>query len=201
MSQIKVELLDWMGDDLDVVNAARTKTHTRILEAVARGYTVDEDGNLYGPKGKLAVKKYGKQRYPTFSTNWGGFVFGVPAHMFAAYIFYGHESFKENVVVRHLNANTTDISRLNIVLGTHSENNLDKSPETRSAAAKKGRESQGKRPMNAKLNDDQVSEIREFYEALGGKKAANGVVKRLCEKMGVSRTVLTKIKNGEYYVS
>ena len=197
---MKVEYVDHLGGDVNVVNAARTKTHTRILEAVARGYSVKENGELHGPKGRLSVKTYGKQRYPTFSTNWGGYVFGVPVHMFAAYVFYGEEVFKEGAVVRHLNADTTDITRVNIVLGTHSENNLDKSPETRSAAAKKARESQGKRPMNAKLNDEQVSEIREFYKALGGKKAANGIVKRLCEKMGVSRTVLTKIKNGEYYV-
>lgn len=176
-----------------------TKTQKRIIEAVSRGYSVTEDGKLFGPKGEIKVALHGSQRYPTFSTNWG-YVFGIPVHQFAAYIFYGEAAFEGGIVVRHLNANTLDFSKENIVLGTHSENNLDKSPEVRSAAAKKARESQGKRPLNAKLTDEQVEFIKNFYSELNGKKAPNGVVKDLCKTFNVSRTVLCKIKNGEYYV-
>lgn len=198
---IKVELVDSMGSDLNVVNAARTKTHERILEAVERGYTVNEQGEFFGPKGKLTIKKSGKQRYPTFSTNWGGFVFGIPAHIFAAYVFYGDDAFQEGIVVRHLNADTEDLSKNNIVLGTHSENNLDKPSEARSRAAKKARAAQGKTPTNAKLTQDQVQEVIDFYEGLEGKKAGNGLVAALANKLGVSRTVLQNIKNGESYVT
>ncbi len=177
-----------------------TKTQVRILEAVERGYTISECGSLYGIKGILKIKLCGKQRYPTFSTNWGGFVFGVPVHLFAAYVFYGEKAFEKGVVVRHLNANTLDCSKENIVLGTPSENELDKPSYIRKRSATIARASQGKRPINAKLTDSEVAEIREFYNELAGTKAPNGVVKDLCIKYGVSRTVLCKIKNGEYYV-
>lgn len=34
---------------------------------------------------------------------------------------------------------------------------------------------------------------------LAGRKAPNGVISAIADKLGVSRTVLFKIKNGEYY--
>ena len=177
-----------------------TKTQLRILEAIERGYFMTSCGKLLGVKGEVSFKLYGNQRYPTFSTNWGGFVFGVPVHMFAAYCFYGEKSFKKGVVVRHKDANTLNCSLENIKLGTPSENELDKPKDVRVRSAKIARASQGKRPCNAKLTDEQVEKIRSFYDALGGKKAPQGSVKRLCEELGVTRTVLCKIKNGEYYV-
>lgn len=178
----------------------RTKTHTRILEAVEKGYTVTEDGEFFGPKGKLSIRKSGKQRYPTFSTNWGGYVFGVPAHMFAAYIFYGEKCFEEGVVVRHLNADTEDLSKENILLGSYSDNEYDKSEEKRTEAAKKARAAQGKSSFSAKLSKEAVREIRDFYSKLAGKKAPNGSLKALAAKFGVSTTVIINVKNGVYYV-
>ncbi|MNX76562.1 hypothetical protein D3C86_1080740 [compost metagenome] len=177
---------------------ARTKTHKRILEAVERGYSVSEDGVFSGPKGVLTIRLSGNQRYPTFSTNWGG-VFGVPAHMFAAYIFYGDLSFSENLVVRHLDGDTENLSKSNIVLGTHSDNNLDKDPAVRISAAKKAREAQGVSSFSAKLSKEAVYEIREFYAKLDGKKAPQGSVRALCDKFGVTRTVIINVKNGVNY--
>lgn len=175
------------------------KTQQRIIEAVARGYRVD-GGKLIGPRGVLKVRRCGKQRYPTFSTNWSS-VFGVPVHQFAAYQYFGEASFKKDVVIRHLNADTEDFSEANLALGTHSENNLDKPKMARSAAASKARQAQGVLPPNAKLTKEEVQEIRDIYEALGGKKAPNGFTKALTVKYGVSRTVLTHIKNRKYYAS
>lgn len=176
----------------------RTKTHMRIIEAVDRGYSVSEDGEMFGPKGKIKVSLYGKQRYPTFSTNWGS-VFGIPVHMFAAYVFYGSLLFDKTKVVRHLNGLTLDFSKSNIVLGTPSENELDKDKETRVRSAKAGRASQGIRPSNSKLTDGQVREIKEFFNILQGRRAGQGDVISLALRMGVSSVVLYKIKNGEYY--
>ena len=182
------------------MSKARTKTHSRILEAVERGYTVNEHGEFFGPKGKLSIRKSGKQRYPTFSTNWGGYVFGVPAHMFAAYIFYGEECFEEGIVVRHLNADTEDLSKQNILLGSYSDNEHDKSSEKRSEVARKARAAQGKSSFSAKLTNEAVREIREFYSTLEGKKAPNGALKALADKYNVSPTVIINVKNGVYYV-
>lgn len=181
------------------MNEPRTKTHKRILEAIERGYFATECGKILGPKGVLSIKKSGKQRYPTFSTNWNG-VFGIPAHMFAAYVFYGDESFKKGIVVRHLNADTEDIRKENLALGTYSENENDKPNEVRSNSARAARAAQGYRSLNAKLSDEQVLEVLEFYKNLEGKKAPNGSVRALCEKLGVCNTVLYNIKKGASYV-
>ena len=198
---MKVELLDCMGNDSSVVNAAKNKTHKRIIEAKERGYSVTNDGRLFGPRGEIKVSLYGKQRYPTFSTNWGGFVYGLPIHVFAAYTFYGDDVFRKDLVIRHLNGNTLDFSKNNIVLGTYSENNLDKPKNTRIASAKKARASQGIRPSNAKLNEFQVKQIREIYSNRKGKKFPNGFVQQLCKKYGATRTTLSKIVKGDYYAS
>lgn len=173
------------------------KTQTRILEAVERGYSVVE-GKMYGPRGVLSTKLTGLQRYPTFSTNWSG-VFGVPVHLFAAYQYYGVAAFHPEQVVRHLNGDTLDFSKTNLVLGTASENNLDKTAEVRQAVARKARASQPISPGNSKLLPYQVVEIRCAYAQLTTKKAPNGFTKSLCATYGVSRTVIHKIITGKYY--
>jgi len=165
--------------------------------ALSKGYRVTEDGTLIGAKGKpLKVKIRGAQRYPTFSVNVGGLsesgVYGIPAHKFAAYVFYGEDVFKEGVVVRHLNGNTEDISKANIVLGTHSENNLDKDPEARRAAARKARAAQGSRPHNARFSQEQVEEIRERRKA-----GENGY--HLAEEFGVTPQAIYSIEKGRNY--
>ena len=173
------------------------KTQTKILEAVERGYSV-VGGKMYGPRGVLSIKLAGSQRYPTFSTNWQG-VFGVPVHLFAAYQYYGAAAFNPGQVVRHLNGDTLDFSKANLVLGTHSQNNLDKSAEVRQAAARKARASQPVTPGNSKLLPHQVAEIRAAYAQLTTKKAPNGFTQALCTNYGVSRTVINKIIQGKYY--
>lgn len=137
-----------------------------IRIAYERGYRVSEDGVLTSPYGnnlKLSISK--GQRYPTFSISkvpnvknkYG--VFGIPAHKFASYCFYGEQMFSFDCV-RHLNGNVLDISKNNLILGSHSENNLDKIKEVRVAAAKKARASQGLRPKNSKFSDDDIRSIR-----------------------------------------
>lgn len=176
-----------------------TKTQRRILEAVDRGYSVSEEGILTGPKGVLKVSKYGSQRYPTFSTNWGGYVYGVPSHHLAAYCFYGEHAFTPGLVVRHLDGDTLNLSKVNIVMGTHSQNNLDKPKKVRSAAARKARASQGRTPTNAKLTPSQAEAVRGFYRDLGGGKVPNGLASFLAGELGVSRKVLHNIKVGVSY--
>lgn len=178
-----------------------TLTQQRIIEAVSRGYSISIDGVLSGPKGVLSVRKYGKQRYPTFSTNWDKRVFGVPVHHFAAYYFYGAKAFEKGLVIRHLNGNTNDVSRDNIQLGSHSENNLDKPKDVRIRAAKQARLAQGKSPLNSKLTKEQVELVLSFYDSLGGKRAPNGSVSKLARSLGVSRTVLFRIKWKKSYAN
>lgn len=199
---MRVELVVATPDaDLLVVNAALSYTQNRIVESVERGYYVTEKGLVFGPKGPLQIKCYGKQRYPTYSTNWDNKVWGIPVHKLAAYCFYGDRSFAKGVVVRQLNADVLDVSRNNIVLGSYSDNEMDKPEELRKAAATTARRAQGYAAKNRKLTDTQAEQVKEFYKNLHGKKAPNGTVRALGERLGVSRTVLCKIKNEEYYAS
>lgn len=174
-------------------------TQQRVIESIARGYYVTEEGEVFGPKGKLSVKLYGAQRYPTYSTNWGGRVYGVPVHMLAAYCFYGIKAFNPDLVIRHLDGNTLNLSKRNIVLGTHSENNLDKPASVRRAAAVKARAAQGRAAKNRKLTDEQVALVKSMYKKYEGRKPPNGIVTNLAKELGVTRQTLHKIKTGEYY--
>ena len=184
---------------MEVDNVVRTKTQERIIEAYHRGYKVTVDGLIYGPKGNLSIRLYGKQRYPYFSTNWGGKVYGIPMHQFAAYCFYGEKFFDKSMVVRHLNGNTLDISKDNITLGTYSQNEMDKPRHVRVRSAKAARKAQGVSSCRAKLSDEDVRYIRSQYKTLCGGKAPNGFTKSLCEKFGVSRTVINKVVRGKHY--
>ena len=90
-------------------------------------------------------------------------MYGIPAHWLAAYYYYGAEALRKGVVIRHLNGDTLDISKKNLVLGTHSENNMDKPPEVRRRAAIAARKAQGYRAKNSYFTDPQVVKIREAH--------------------------------------
>ena len=197
-----VGLIQHVGDDTTIVNSARTKAHIVTIEAYKRGYRVDNEGHFYNPnREKKTVKLYGAQKYPTCSITFEGKPRTILIHQFAAFCFYGSLLFNKTLVVRHLNGDVLDISKDNIILGTHSQNNLDKPIWKRIAAAKKGRNSQPIIPANRKLTDDQVKEIRIIYKNKGRKKFGHGFIKQLSEQYQVSKTVLHKISKGEYYES
>lgn len=188
------------GQDFSSVDLSTLSIKTRrCIESIERGYYVTEDGEVFGPRKKLKPDLLNNQGYPVYSTSWGGKVLQVAVHRLAAFCFYGTSVLDDGVVVRHLDGNKLNFKKSNIALGTVSDNEQDKNPEERKRVAKLARASQGFTPTNAKLTDEQVLEIREFYKNLGGKKAPMGSVKKMCEKYGVSRTVIVKIKNFQYY--
>ena len=181
------------------MNGRQNKTFDRLLEAIARGYYVTEDGRAYGPKGELKVQCYGAQKVPSFSTNWGKRVYGLPLHQLAAVCFYGEAAVRDAQAVRHLDANTLNLKKSNIALGTHKQNELDKPKEARIRVAVLARAAQGKAAKNRKLNEAQVERVRKFYAALGGRKAPNGSVTKLSSELGVSRNSLAHIRNNKNY--
>jgi len=133
-----------------------------IVMAYNDGFFVTDDGKLMSPTGKQrTVKCYGKQKYPTF-TPWKG-SYGISVHKFAAYCFFGKESFRKGIVVRHINGNTEDISKTNIKIGTSRDNALDKHPTIRSAAASVARNASLSAPGGSKLSADKAKEIRTKY--------------------------------------
>jgi len=173
--------------------------HQRLREAKDRGYYVTLCGLMYGPNGILKVSLSPKQKYPTFSTNWCGVVYGLPIHKFAGYLWYDEAALHKGIHVMHLNANTLDFSKANLRLGSASDNEMDKTKESRTRVAKIARGSQGFTSTNAKLTDDEVWYIRDAYSELGGRKAPNGFTSDLVEKFGVSKTVINKVVHRKYY--
>ena len=166
-------------------------TESKILEAIAKGYTISEMGVMYGPSGKeLCIKLSGTQRYPTFSINDNGKIFGIPVHQFAAYCFYGKKP--DKLVVRHLDGDTCNNSKDNLRYGTHSENNLDKPKETRVKAAKAANKAQTRHP-SLKLSDSQMDEIVDKYKEFYPRRAPDGVAVALASKFGINRNTVTQI--------
>lgn len=174
------------------MNLKETKTRYIIYLAYDKGYRISEDGTLYALKSTSKPKRYGKQKYPTFSVNIGNNKnYGIPFHMFASYCFYGDASFEEGIVVRHLDGDTENCSMKNIVLGTHSQNNMDKPKAIRIYAAKKARASQG-HPKNRKLAYLDAQEIRVLYK--------NGTkVSEIVEKYKISKVTCYSIIREEIY--
>lgn len=174
--------------------------HSTIKIAYKKGYRITYNGQFISYSGHgLKITCYGNQRYPSYAININGKYKSFPLHKFAAYCFYGNDAFTN--IVRHLNANTLDISRQNIVLGTHSDNEHDKPKTERIRVAKLARAAQGKHGLSCKLSKEQIQEIKLKYSLKGSGKAPNGFVVNLAKEYGVCRAVIFNIVKGKSYAS
>jgi hypothetical protein len=98
-----------------------------------RGYYVDKKGEVYNSNYlKLSLSKSGKG-YLSFNIrlNSGENSTRSFVHRLQAFQKFGEEIFKEGIVVRHLNGDSTDNSYDNIAIGTQSDNVLDVPKENR----------------------------------------------------------------------
>lgn len=126
-----------------------------IVAAVEKGYTIDDDGNVFSPHKKLKLFLAGKKwRYLFFAIRLDGMTVTIKVHRFQAYKKYGDEIFKEKIVVRHKNNIKTDNSWDNILIGTMSDNSFDNPKELRIEIARKAAF------KLRKFTDHQISEIR-----------------------------------------
>ena len=168
--------------------------HEYIELAYSRGYRMDElTGEIISSNGnRRAIKLYGKQRYPSFTITL--MVEGVKKsvsfalHKFAAYCYYGSAALHS--VVRHLDANTLNLTRANIALGTNSDNELDKPKTVRVASAKKARASQTVSPAR-KLSEADVAWI----------KSRPASYRKMAVTLGVSKGTILNVLSGKYYGS
>lgn len=93
-----------------------------------KGYYVDKDGNLFNCKSqKLSTSKNNKGNgYLSFNIRLNG---SKPTrsfvHRLQAFQKFGDELFKEGIVVRHLDGDSTNNSYNNILIGTQIDNMLD----------------------------------------------------------------------------
>jgi hypothetical protein len=102
--------------------------------AFEKGYRIDRDGNIIGLKGhKLKLTIDGG--YYKFSFRYMGKNPNIKVHRFQAFMKYGEKIYESEIITRHLNDIKTDNSWDNILIGTHSDNMMDKSPELRKLCA------------------------------------------------------------------
>lgn len=115
-----------------------SKTNQFIVQAFEKGYRIDDLGN---------VSYNGRILKPCVNSV-GYFIFSVRVvidgkkrlanafyHKMQAYQKYGMVSFTEGVCIRHKDGNCKNNSHENILLGTPSDNMMDKSPEVRMRSA------------------------------------------------------------------
>lgn len=102
-----------------------SKGNLAILEAVKKGYTIDERGCVF-KNGKCLKLYSAKTGYYSFGIRmFNKQTFNISVHRFQAYFKYGDEIFEKGKVVRHLNNDSKDNSFSNIGIGTQQDNCLD----------------------------------------------------------------------------
>lgn len=103
------------------------KLNKLLVSSYAKGYRVNNDGEVLGLKGfPLSTKVVNISGYNYFSFRDNGSREVVLTHRLQAYQKYGERMFEEGIVVRHLNGIRTDNSWSNILIGSQSENMMDK---------------------------------------------------------------------------
>lgn len=177
-----------------------------IMKAVERGYWFDfETNEVVTPKGtRVTPKTFGDQRYPTMTINDGtGTKHNVSfsIHKFVGYLLFGEIALRKKVNVRHLDDNPLNLSKENIAIGTSRDNNLDKSPHVRSNSAKRGRHSQGVRPVTSVVKDDEAEVILRKYLNIKGslKRAKAGTICAIMKEHPYTRECLQSICSGHSF--
>lgn len=132
-----------------------------LVLAKKKGYTCDEEGNIYGTRGiKINPLEAPDRQKFTIRTNE---ITGrrstttIPVHRFIAYCKFGDKLFQESILVRHLDGDVLNNSWDNLELGSQSENMMDRPKEARIAHAKRAAS------FIRKYTDEEEKEIYNFY--------------------------------------
>ena len=183
-----------MGNELEEAGLSKAAGH--IMYASARGYRVLRDGRVKSFTGrilKLRSRFKGKGRralddpYLEFCVNnEEGQARGVLVHRLQAYQKFGLEIFVPGLVVRHKNNITVDNAWNNIILGTYSENIMDKPAEVRREQARAA--ALAKRLLTM----DDARDIR-LAKSQGAK------VKELCVEYRIGPSAVYAIINNQSY--
>jgi hypothetical protein len=175
-----------------MIRLGMKKTNLILLHAYEIGYRCDEQGNVSSKKG--IINPYiNSNGYLSFSVKVSPPIHhklaskAVPVHRLQAYQKHGDEIFGENIHVRHLNGNPLDNSYDNILIGSVSENSLDRPKHLRI-----------KNAINAsnkirRFTDSEILEIKKFH------KENKSTYKETMSKFNISsKGSLHYILNTEY---
>ncbi len=152
-------------------------------EAFARGYIVTSDCEVIGNRGKPL--KYWEDKRGYYYFRYGHSV-NIGIHRMIAYQKFGDLIYEPNTQVRHRNGNSLDNSWDNILIGSPSENALDKSAELRLKVAHIAAD------KVKKLSIDQVKQLREDRK--------NGYsYQELMEKYNIAKSTVSYVVNKKTY--
>lgn len=101
----------------------------KVLEwVINNGWEIDQNGQITNPKGEIKKGSltYGYLKVGIKIPELKISSYSLKIHKFQAYQKYGEEIFQPGIVVRHLNGNKTDNSWENIIIGTQSDNMMDR---------------------------------------------------------------------------
>ena len=148
------------------------------------GYRVTECGKVVNPRGKELKGTLNDRGYPMFHPTHRGT--SIPVHKLAAYQKFGSAMYKPGIQVRHKVNEPGNASPSNLLLGTQSQNEMDKSLETRVRVAKIATQSR------LKLTDSEAIQMRVDHD--------NGDSYRvLMKRYGVTKTAVSYNINRKTY--
>jgi hypothetical protein len=164
----------------------KSKQVKYVIAAYEKGYRILDDGSIVSPKGKVIQGHIGERWYREFSFRIGGKTAHVRVHQLMAFQKYGELALSEGVQVRHSNGVATDNSRDNILIGSSSENHLDRDPEKRKAHAVHAAS------FCRSLSSSDAQQLIDD-------RAAGVSYKTLMKKYGIARETASCIVNGKTY--
>jgi len=161
--------------------------HHKEAIAYKQGYRIDEQGNAIGLRGLPLIPVLDHSGYPKFTLRYNKVkTTSIHYHRLAAYQKYGDLIYNKDIEVRHLDSNKENASLFNIAIGSRSENQMDKSEETRKRCAKQAAN------VLKSLSDGEVRQLRE--------DAAKGMTnKQLRQKYCIAKSTVSYIVNRKTY--
>lgn len=164
-----------------------SKNNKVLLFAYVLGYRVDSAGKVFSPTGKqlklkTSTKKTSTQYYE-FNIRYEKKSVPVKVHRLQAYQKFKNLMFEIGIVVRHKNNNSFDNSIDNIILGTESENQMDRPYNERLDAAIHA-------SQFMRVWDD--SQLQEIFDDKYKKRFS---YRELGEKYGIAKSTLSFLFN------
>lgn len=120
-----------------------------LIDAIARGYTIDKGGVIHNPKGKPLKCSVMSTGYLESSYRFDGRSVRLSPHQLQAYTKFGDKVFSVECV-RHMNGVKTDNSWDNIEIGSCSDNMMDMPLQQRKERVRKSCRNMGAERLRAR---------------------------------------------------
>lgn len=101
------------------------------IKAYDNGFRILENGACVNGNGGVVSGSINNRGYRVINLRIKDKTIKIGFHRLQAYCLFGDKIYNNGIEVRHLNGNKLDNSSSNIVIGTHSENMMDRTPENR----------------------------------------------------------------------